>query len=183
MKSFKVLVLLTLAVTLSCGFPTNVTQATDGSTDGFIKVIKRNAKASDLFINKYFDPIFNAASDASHYKNAELTKNLVAGLWNNNKNYNYIMSSPKLVTTLDGVKGVDWAQQWITGFDGVDYHLFIIGSGTFTRKGKGGYENWAWKGSVKQGQDLHSNVVTFVKPGSIGVVILNLVAIRQPNLG
>ncbi|KAM6493478.1 hypothetical protein JOM56_011612 [Amanita muscaria] len=169
MKSFKVLVLLlTLAVTLSCGFPTNVTQATDGSTDGFIKVIKRNGKASDVLIAKYFDPIYNAAVDASHYKNAEFTKNIVTGLWNNNKNYNYVISRPELVTALDGKENDDWDEEWILGFNLVHYHLFIAGAGTVTRKGRGGYLNWAWKGSVIKGQDLHSNVVKFVKPGTIG---------------
>ncbi|KAM6493487.1 hypothetical protein JOM56_011621 [Amanita muscaria] len=167
MKSFKVLVLLTLAVTLSCGFPTNVTQATDGSTNGFIKVIKRNGKASDLLDPKYFSPIYKAALDGSHDKNAEFTKNLLAGLWNNNKNYNYVISRPELVTALDGKEKDDWDQEWILGFNVVNYHLFITGAGTVTRKGKGGYVNWAWRGSVQKGQDLHSNVVHFVKPGSI----------------
>ncbi|KAM6493504.1 hypothetical protein JOM56_011638 [Amanita muscaria] len=168
MKSFKVLVLLTLAVALSCGFPTNVTQATDGSTDGFIKVIKRNTKASDLLIKKYFDPIYIAAIHASHGQNTDFAKNLVTGMWDNNQNYNYVASRPELVTTLDGNQGDGWAQEFIQGFNNVYYHLFITGAGTITRKGKGGYVNWAWKGSVIKGQDLHSNVVHFVKPGTIG---------------
>jgi hypothetical protein len=70
MKSFKVLALLSLAATLSCGFPTNVTQATDGGirADSFIKVIKRNTQAKDLLVKTYIDPIINAAIVASHKK-------------------------------------------------------------------------------------------------------------------
>ncbi|KAM6493595.1 hypothetical protein JOM56_011729 [Amanita muscaria] len=169
MKSFKVLALLTLAVTLSCGSPTNVTQATDGSTDGFIKVIKRNAQAKDLFLDSYISPIIKAALDASHKKNEQFTKNFVEGMWNNNKNYNYAFCRTKHSFSAVGQEGVDYARQWIRGFDSQSYDLLILEEGTFIRNGKSGYINWAWQGSVKSGQDLHSNVVNFVKPGTSGV--------------
>ncbi|KAM6493466.1 hypothetical protein JOM56_011600 [Amanita muscaria] len=169
MKSFKVLVLFTLAVTLSCGFPTNVTQATDGSTDGFIKIITRNTKASDLLSASYSDPIVQAARDNSHNNNEEFTKSFVAGMWDNNKNFNYIICRPSYTAKFDGKQGDDWVEGKVTAYKNEDYHVIIGGAGTFTRAGKkGGYANWAWKGSVQKGQDLHSNVVKFVKPGSIG---------------
>ncbi|KAM6493510.1 hypothetical protein JOM56_011644 [Amanita muscaria] len=168
MKSFKVLALLTLAVTLSCGSPTNVTQATDGSTDSFIKVIKRNTQAYELLFDDYLKPIVQAAYDNSHNKNEEFTKNFVAGMWDNNKNYNYIICRPSYIPNFDGKEGPDWARGKVTAYKKEDYHVIIGGSGTFTRKGKAGYANWAWKGYVKKGQDMHSNVIQFVKPGSIG---------------
>ncbi|KAM6503854.1 hypothetical protein JOM56_000797 [Amanita muscaria] len=170
MKSSKVLALLTLAVTLSCGFPTNVTQATDGSTDGFIKVIKRNTKASDLLSPDYSDRIVKAALDNSHNKNEEFTQNFVAGMWNNNKNFNYIVCRPSYTINFDGKQGDDWVEGRVIAFKKESYHVIIGGAGTFTRAGSktGGYANWAWKGSVQKGQDMHSNVIKFVKPGSIG---------------
>ncbi|KAM6493476.1 hypothetical protein JOM56_011610 [Amanita muscaria] len=163
MKSFKVLALLTLAATLSCGSPTNVTQATDGSTDSFIKVNKRNTPAGVLF-----NPILKAARITRY--NEEFTKNFVAGMWNNNKNFNYIISRPSYTANFDGKDTVDWIEGQVNGFKKENYHIVIGGAGTFTRAGgkTGGYANWAWKGSVQKGQDMHSNVVKFVKPGSIG---------------
>ncbi|KAM6493486.1 hypothetical protein JOM56_011620 [Amanita muscaria] len=170
MKSFKVLALLTLAATLSCGSPTNVTQATDGSTDSFIKVIKRNMQAYELFLPDYFDPILKAAIDNSHNKNEEFTKNFVAGMWDNNKNFNYIICRPSFTANFDGKDNVDWIEGHVNGFKKESYHIIIGGAGTFTRAGgkTGGFANWAWKGSVQKGQDMHSNIVKFVKPGSIG---------------
>ncbi|KAM6503757.1 hypothetical protein JOM56_000700 [Amanita muscaria] len=138
-------------------------KATDGSTDGFIEW---NKEARDLLDIEYLDPIFKAALAASHNNNGEFTKNFVEGMWDNNRNYNYVVCLPSYTAAFDGAEGVDWVQKRILAFDGALYYLFIAGSGTFTRGGtKGGNEIWAWKGSVKSGQDLNSNVVNFVKPG------------------
>ncbi|KAM6493464.1 hypothetical protein JOM56_011598 [Amanita muscaria] len=89
-------------------------------------------------------------------------------MWNNNKNYNYVVCRSAYTIQFNGIEDLDWAQGLVSAAKSAKYHLFVAGSGAFIRKGKGGYVNWAWKGSVKKGQDLHSNVVTFVKPGSIG---------------
>ncbi|KAM6493465.1 hypothetical protein JOM56_011599 [Amanita muscaria] len=134
-------------------------------TDGFIKIITPDTQASDLVVPQYLDPIVKAAFDASKNKNEVFTKNLVEGLYNNNGNYNYVVCFPKYTIAADGKEGVTWAQQWLPL---PRFHLIIITSGTFTLNGKGGYKNWAWKGSVQRGQDLHSRTVKFVKPGSIG---------------
>ncbi|KAM6503838.1 hypothetical protein JOM56_000781 [Amanita muscaria] len=134
------------------------------------KIIKRNTKAKDLFNKKYINPIIKAAVGASHKRNAEYTKNFIEGMWNNNKNFNYVLCNPAHIAAFDGEEGTDWAAGYPPSFNNRVYHLLIGGSGTFTRQGKGGYVNWAWKGSVQKGQDLHSNVIKFVKPGSGGTI-------------
>ncbi|KAM6493535.1 hypothetical protein JOM56_011669 [Amanita muscaria] len=163
MKSFKVLMFLTLAAALSCGAngsPTNIT------TDGY------PTKPSPATLKGIMDSLQGIAD--VYFKQckgdyATFTKEYVDRLaWA--RPYNYVICFVKHSYKFDGVKGKDWDQGYVydrsgsVGDGSTRYDVIVGGSGTFTRQGSGGYENWAWNGYTVWNQDMHSKRVTFVKP-------------------
>ncbi|KAM6493523.1 hypothetical protein JOM56_011657 [Amanita muscaria] len=161
MKSFKALMLLTLAATLSCGAngsPTNIT------TDGF------PTTPSPAVLKDIINSLQDIAKPYFKQYGTGFTKPYVDRLaWV--RPYNYVVCYSDHDYNFDGVKGKDWDHGHITYRKNNDpnepqtlFDVVVGGSGTFTRKGKGGYENWAWNGFTVWNQDMHSNVVNFVKP-------------------
>ncbi|KAM6493549.1 hypothetical protein JOM56_011683 [Amanita muscaria] len=164
MKSFKALMFLTLAATLSCGAngsPTNIT--TDGyptkPSPAALKDIMNNLQGiANVYYKKYGDDY------------ASFTKAYVDRLgWE--QIYNYVVCYVDHDIKFDGQQGQDWDHKYVSKPQkdagrqpAILIDVVVGGSGTFTRKGKGGYENWAWKGWVAANQDMHSKVINFVKP-------------------
>ncbi|KAM6493530.1 hypothetical protein JOM56_011664 [Amanita muscaria] len=165
MKSFKVLIFLTLAAAFSCGAngsPTNLT------TDGYPTKPSQQALKG---IMDSLQSIANVYHDQYGDDWASFTKEYSKRLgWF--RAYNYVVCRVMYSMQFDGKQGIDWnggkvkfappgdnpKQPWIY------YDVLVGGAGTFTRKGRGGYYNWAWSGYTVPNQDMHSKFLTFVAP-------------------
>ncbi|KAF8079373.1 hypothetical protein FPV67DRAFT_115230 [Lyophyllum atratum] len=88
-------------------------------------------------------------------KNARsgFTQDTVGKMNKQNPKFNYIMCHTKHTTAFDGKQGVDWGhthQEFDIKIGGtIGYEIYWVKSGKFTRKGDGGYLNWAYIGNVK----------------------------------
>ncbi|KAM6503671.1 hypothetical protein JOM56_000614 [Amanita muscaria] len=100
---------------------------------------------------------------------AEFTQAFVEALAVQNAHYNYVICQVENTFQFDGKQWVDWAVSFVkTSNDMINWEVVVGGAGTFIRRGEYGYENWAWKGKVAQGQDLNSARIKFVNPVTAG---------------
>jgi len=88
-------------------------------------------------------------------KNArsQWTQDFVGRLHAQNPHFNYIICHTDHTAKWDGVRGKDWShmhQEFPVSFGKtVGYEIYWGRTGTFIRKGDGGYLNWAFYGNVK----------------------------------
>jgi hypothetical protein len=88
-------------------------------------------------------------------KNArsQWTQDFVNRLHAQNPHFNYIICHTDHTAKWDGVRGKDWShmhQEFPVSFGKtVGYEIYWGRTGTFIRKGDGGYLNWAFYGNVK----------------------------------
>ncbi|KAM6492342.1 hypothetical protein JOM56_012066 [Amanita muscaria] len=163
MKSFKVLMLLTLAAALSCGSPVTNATATGVSNE------RRNRQELFVLVNDLQGRLVNQVWKRANGDKKVFTQTLVNALTNESPHYNYVicLSNPKNVYHFRGTQDVDWTTLSLEARDhSFNYDLFIVGAGRFTRGVPGGYENWAWNAVVPKTQDTHSNIVTLLDPAT-----------------
>jgi len=98
---------------------------------------------------------------------SEFTKNLVAQLYQEHRNFNWIVCHTQHTTKFDGKRGVDWDhrhQEFDVKIGGtVGYEIYNLKSGEFTRQGDGGYLNWAFIGQIAK-SDQGGKHLVFKKP-------------------
>jgi len=88
-------------------------------------------------------------------KNArsQWTQDFVNRLHTQNPHFNYVICHTDHTAKWDGVRGKDWShmhQEFPVSFGKtVGYEIYWGRTGTFQRKGDGGYLNWAFYGNVK----------------------------------
>jgi len=92
------------------------------------------------------------------------TQDLVGRMYKKNPKFTYFICHTEHTTAFTGKQGVDWGhshQEFNVHFGKtVGYEIYWAKSGKFTRKGDGGYLNWAYIGNVKSTSD-GGKVVTF----------------------
>ncbi|KAJ7903238.1 hypothetical protein B0H13DRAFT_2335194 [Mycena leptocephala] len=97
--------------------------------------------------------IFEGLEDGIKQDNinrGEFTQSMVGNLSAKQPDWNYVVCHTAHTAKWDGVEGTDWYHQH-QEFDiqvGGSYEIYGAASGEFTRRGDGGYLNWAWEGVV-----------------------------------
>ncbi|KIK00189.1 hypothetical protein K443DRAFT_615903 [Laccaria amethystina LaAM-08-1] len=96
----------------------------------------------------------------------QFTQNTVSQSGQQWPGFNWVICHTDHTTAFDGVQGTDWGHshhELGLNFGSMGYELYWFRSGTFTRKGDGGYINWAYEGVVT-GTEKDGSVVHFGKP-------------------
>ncbi|RDB14946.1 hypothetical protein Hypma_016156 [Hypsizygus marmoreus] len=97
-------------------------------------------------------------------KRSGFTQDLVGQLNAKDPKLNYVICHTKHTTAFDGVSGKDWGhshQEFDVKIGGtVGYEIYWAKSGKFTRKGDGGFLNWAYIGNIKS-KSSDGKVITF----------------------
>ncbi|KAM6499922.1 hypothetical protein JOM56_005430 [Amanita muscaria] len=128
----------------------------------FIK--RQNKKALSSIIGS----IFGTANKEGYLDRGQFTIALVDALWNNNRNYNYVICHVAHAYAFEGTQGVDWDHDKIKiapkNSPEIGFDIIVGGAGTFVRQGDGGYINWAYKGYASRKDVGRETIVTFTAP-------------------
>ncbi|KAF5354342.1 hypothetical protein D9756_007326 [Leucocoprinus leucothites] len=101
------------------------------------------------------------------YCREKFTKDTVAKGREQFPDFNWVACHVDSEQDFDGEEGKDWGHQHkefdLESSGTVGYEIYWLRSGTFKRKGDGGYINWAWQGAIS-GTDDDGATVHFVAP-------------------
>ncbi|KAJ3524035.1 hypothetical protein NMY22_g11178 [Coprinellus aureogranulatus] len=78
--------------------------------------------------------------------------------------WNWVICHTKHNTKFDGKQGKDWFHRHeefpVSFHKTIGYEIYWFKKGTFTRRGDGGYLNWAYGGRIKN-KSKDGKVITF----------------------